>query len=150
LTVAAVNVPLGGLVGNGNGLPAMFLIAMALLSLFTVGFVAMTPHIKRPGAFYSYIREALGRPLGVGSGALALTAYAMNLVGLVAFVGASIANLLVQFGRPGGTWWIWALIVTGLIGILGYKRIDLSGKVLGALLIAETAVILVIDGAAIM
>lgn len=150
LTVAAANVPLGALIGNGNGLPAMFIAAMVLLSLFTVGFVAMTPHVKQPGAFYSYIREALGPPLGVGSGALALTAYAMNLVGLVAFVGASIANLLIQFGVPGGTWWVWAIAVSGLIAILGYKRIDLSGRVLGALLIAETAVILLIDGAAIV
>ncbi|MBB5685697.1 APC family permease [Sphingobium boeckii] len=150
LTVAAANVPLGALVGNGAGLPAMFLAGMVLLSLFTVGFVAMTPHVKHPGAFYSYIREALGRPMGVGSGMLALTAYAVNLVGVVAFVGASVANLLIQFGAPGGQWWIWALVAISLIGILGYKRIDLSGQVLGGLLIAETAIILVIDGAAII
>jgi len=150
LTVAAADVPIGALVGNGNGLPAMFLVAMMLLSLFTVGFVAMTPHVKHPGAFYSYIREALGRPMGVGSGLLALTAYAMNLVGLVAFVGASVANLLHQFGLPGSKWWVWALAAIGVIAVLGYKRIDLSGKVLGSLLIAETAIMLLIDGAAII
>ena len=55
-------VPLGIASGNGAGFPATFIAATVILLFFSVGFTAMTPHVQEAGAFFSYVRTALGFP----------------------------------------------------------------------------------------
>ncbi|MEV1064609.1 APC family permease [Streptomyces sp. NPDC050263] len=150
LTVAALSTPIGILVGNGPGYPAAYMAATVILALFAVGFVAMTPHVGEAGAFYTYVTRGLGRRLGVGTGFLALVTYTANMFGILGFIGQAISNLLVQYGLPAGKWWVWAAAVIALVGFLGYRRIDLSGKVLGLLLIAEVVVVVVVDAAVLV
>ena len=52
LTVLGGAAPLGMLLGNGVGFPALFAISGVILLLFAVGLTAMTRVVPRPGAFF--------------------------------------------------------------------------------------------------
>src|SRR5258708_36164818 len=61
--------------GNGVGAPAAWAIAGVILLLFSVGYSAMSRHITNAGAFYAYIANGLGRPVGIGGALGADPAY---------------------------------------------------------------------------
>ena len=75
LTVIAGTIPLGVGAGNGAAFPATFVLCAVVLLLFAVGFCAMSPHVPDAGAFFTYVRHGLGRPLGMGAAFLALATY---------------------------------------------------------------------------
>ncbi|GAA4696829.1 APC family permease [Pseudonocardia yuanmonensis] len=145
LTVIAGTVPLGLAAGNGAAFPTTFALCMGILLLFAVGFCAMSRHVPNAGAFYSYVQRGLGRPLGLGSAFLALVTYAAVQLAVFGYIGAVIDALVQHWGGPALPWWVWTLVVVAVVGVLGYRHIELSGKVLGALLIAEVAIVLVFD-----
>src|SRR4029453_5277910 len=130
-------------VGNTAG-PLVSLVVAAILSVFTVGFVAMSRHIVNSGAFYSYISHGLGRVLGVAAAFVALPAYAMMQIGLFGLFGVVASGVLAALGLS-ASWFACALVAWALVAVLGVRWVDLSGKVLGVLLVAEIAVVLVYD-----
>ena len=50
-----------------------------------------------------------------------------------------------SYGGPSLPWWLWAVLAVAVVGLLGYRHIDLSSKVLGVLLIAEVGIVLLLD-----
>ncbi|QJY49162.1 APC family permease [Pseudonocardia broussonetiae] len=145
LTVIAGTVPLGLAAGNGAAFPTTFALCCGILLLFAVGFCAMSRHVPDAGAFYAYVQRGLGHPLGLGSAFLALVTYAAVQLAVYGYIGAVIDALVQNWGGPVVPWWIWSLLVVAVVGLLGFRNIELSGKVLGALLIAEVAIVLVFD-----
>ena len=63
--------------GNGLGAPAAFMFATVILTIFSVGYVAMSRKVTTAGGFYSYISHGLGRELGLGTGFGAVVAYSV-------------------------------------------------------------------------
>ncbi|MEC4840405.1 APC family permease [Mycobacteroides chelonae] len=144
LAVVTASVPLIISVSHSSAAPQFFLVAMVVLALFSVGFTSMGKHVPNAGAFYSYIQCGLGRHCGVGAAALALGSYAVMLLGLYTYLGVATSALLttIHLGVP---WWASALGWICLVGVLGYRDIELSSKVLGVLLVAETLAVVVVD-----
>ncbi|WP_307837895.1 APC family permease [Actinoplanes teichomyceticus] len=130
-------------VGN-TALPLVYVVVAAILSIFTVGFVAMSRHIVNSGAFYSYISHGLGRELGIAGALVALAAYSMMQAGLFGLFGVVSSNVLAAVGLN-ASWVACALVAWAIVAVLGMLWVDLSGKVLGVLLIAEIAVVLIYD-----
>ena len=124
--------------------PVVYIVVAAILSIFTVGFVAMSRHIVNSGAFYSYISHGFGRELGVAAAFVALPAYAMMQIGLFGLFGVVASNVVAAFGVT-TSWVVCALVAWALVTVLGMLWVDLSGKVLGILLAAEILVVLVYD-----
>ena len=62
------NVPFGSGFGNGIYIPAAFLLATIVLTIFSVGFAAMAQKVSSVGGFYSYISLGLGRDMGMAAG----------------------------------------------------------------------------------
>ncbi|MDD7966633.1 APC family permease [Actinomycetospora lemnae] len=145
LTVIAGTIPLGVGAGNGAAFPMTFVLCAVVLLLFAVGFCAMSPHVPDAGAFFTYIRHGLGRPLGLGAAFLALATYTAVQAAVYGYIGAAINELVTSFGGPSVPWWAWTLLVVAVVGVLGYRHIELSSRVLGVLLIAEIAIVLVLD-----
>jgi len=138
-------VPLGIAQGNGAGFPATFVVATVILLLFSVGFTAMTPYVDEAGAFFSYVRKALGFPLGIGIAFVAVVSYlAMEaaVYGLLGPAGVAIVGL---FGGPALPWWLFAALAFLVTTYLGYRNIELSSRVLAVLLTAEIAIVAVLD-----
>jgi amino acid transporter len=138
-------VPLGISLGNGTGFPATFVIASVVLLLFSVGFTAMTPHVRAAGAFYSYIDRGLGRGAGLGAGFTALLSYLTLEAGVYGLIGPGIDNLLQSYGVGHVSWWVYAAATFALVAFLGYRNIELSGKVLAVGLVSEVLIVVVLD-----
>ena len=145
LTVIGGNVPLAVGLGNGPGAPVGFLIAAAVLLLFSVGFVTMTPYVKEAGAFFSYATEGLGHRFGMGVAAVALVAYTAIQVGIYGYFGWAANDTMRFYGGPEIPWPVYSFIILGCVAYLGYRHIDLSAKVLGVALVLEVSIVVLID-----
>jgi amino acid transporter len=131
------------IVGN-TAVPVVYLVVAAILSVFTVGFVAMSRHIVNSGAFYSYISHGLGRVVGVGAAFVALPAYSLMQIGLFGLFGSAASGILAELGLT-VSWYGCAIAAWLLVAVLGLLWVDLSGKVLAILLVAEISVVLIYD-----
>ena len=130
-------------IGN-TAVPVSYLVAAATLSIFTVGFVAMSRHIVNSGAFYSYISHGLGRVAGVSAAFVALPAYSIMQIGLFGLFGVVGSGVLGAMNVRVS--WFWCALAAWLVvALLGLLWVDLSGRVLAILLIAEILVVLVYD-----
>ncbi len=138
------NLPIALGRGNGAGIPGAFLIAAVTLLCFAVGYAAMSRRIVNTGAFYTYIAHGLGKPLGVGGAFIALAAYITFTIGM-AGACAYYMHLVLTPATHVPEWIAYAAFAIALTGILGYRSIDLSSRVLGVLMSAEIAVLAVFD-----
>src|SRR5690625_4093820 len=135
LAVVGGNVPLTIVSGNGPGAPVGFIVAMLVMLFFSVGFVTMTPFVKEPGAFYAYIRKSFGRRIGLPSAYLALVTYTAILVANFAFGGAVLNGYFNSTFGISIPWWVFGFILVAIVGFFGYRKIDLSAKVLSVILV---------------
>ncbi|MDN7437350.1 APC family permease [Burkholderia multivorans] len=132
--------------GIGIGAPLLFIALGLLMGLFAVGYTVMSRHLPHPGAFYSYITAGLGRPLGLGSSFVAMLSYTIAMIAALIFTSNAIEMLVhTTFHGPDITWWVWALAFVATVAILGYRRVDVSAKLLGILLSLEFLIVVVWD-----
>ncbi|QLF91928.1 APC family permease [Pseudomonas sp. ABC1] len=145
LTVMAANTPL--MIGLGNGAAAPFdaLVAMLIMFMFSVGFVAISRHIGNAGAFYACIQKGLGRVTGLGAATLAMVSYSLFLLAIGTYVGYASSELLHSLTGLNLPWWLLTLAAIAIIGVLGYRRIEMSSRFLGIALILEIAVVLLLN-----
>jgi amino acid transporter len=131
---------------TGNlGLPAAFVVVGLVLGVFSVGYVAMGRHLPHAGAFYAYCAHGLGRWVGVGVAWMALLAYNLIQVSLFGAIGAASSPLVKDWAGVDLPWWVYAAVMWALVAVLGIARVDLNGRVLAALLVAEVTLIVVYD-----
>ncbi|MFT4212991.1 MAG: APC family permease [Microbacterium sp.] len=147
LTVVGGAAPLGILLGNGVGFPSLYAISAVILLLFSVGLAAMTRHVPKPGAFFTYVGYGLGRSAGLAAAWIAMLTYTTIQVSVYGYIGYILSVTVTSLGGPSVAWWAYSLLVIALVGVLGYRHIDLSSKVLGVLLVAEVAIVLLMVAA---
>lgn len=138
------NIPLAVIFGNGPGVPAAFVIATVILLCFAIGYAAMSRRVVNTGAFYTYVARSLGKPSGVAAAYVAVLAYGALTFGLAGAFGYYTALVLDGLGVT-VAWWQLALPAIVLVGILGYRSVDLSAKVLGTLMVLEFAILTAYD-----
>ena len=131
--------------GNGIGIAGAFLVVAAVLTIFAVGYVAMSKHITNAGAFYSFITAGLGRPFGLGSASLAIFAYNAIQLGVIGGFGYYAAQFVDRHTKLGLPWWVYSFIAMGAALFLGVRRIHAGARVLAVLLTLETAIILILN-----
>ena len=139
------NVPLAVVYGNGVGLPVAYLVAALVLICFSTGYAAMSRRVVNTGAFYTYISRALGKDIGVGAAYLALTSYTAMTCGLAGAFGYFMHELIFSAAAVDIPWPILSAIGVVIVALLGYRSVDLSAKILGFLMIAEFAVLVVFE-----
>jgi amino acid transporter len=145
LGLVAGGVPLAFAVSGSPGMPLYFALSTVMLLIFAVGFTQMTGRVRNAGAFYAYVQAGLGRIPGLSAATLALFSYTLLLVGVNAYVGVATSNVIERYADVGSPWWLWAFVSLGIIAFLGYRDIELSAKVLGAVLVLESLLLLVMD-----
>ncbi|AHI21527.1 APC family permease [Corynebacterium vitaeruminis] len=143
LTVIGGGLPIGMVSGNGAGYPAMYAVCAAILLVFSVGLTTMSRRIREPGAFFSYVEAATDRRLGMGTAYLALLTYTAIQFSVYAFLGVQLANVVALTGLE-LPWWVFTLAMVAVVGLLGYRDIELSSKALGVALVGEIAITLAI------
>lgn len=152
-TVLAFTAPLGVVFGFvsvnisfGIAVPIAFIAVAILMTLFALGFTSMTKAIPKPGAFYTYIREGLGRPLGLGGSFLALGTYGFNITSAMVVGGIAVNNLVSAFsGTAPIPWWVWSAIMLAVAWTLSYFNVELSAKVLATVLVIEVTAVTIFD-----
>jgi amino acid transporter len=142
------NLPLALSRGNGAGMPGAFLLATLTLVCFAVGYAQMSRRVVNTGAFYTYVAMGLGKPVGVGAAFVAMVAYVSMTIGMAGAVGYFISLIAQSLGFS-VPWIPFAAAGVVITGVLGYRSIDLSSKLLGALMVAEIAVLAVFDGSVV-
>ena len=139
------NVPFAAGFGNGIYVPAAFLLATIVLTIFSIAFAAMAGKVSSVGGFYSYISLGLGRDMGMAAGMASFVSYSVfeaSLCGLFAFFG----NSWIKTHLGVDIEWIWlALFMIVLISILAYRDVQLSVAVLGVALILEVVILTIFN-----
>lgn len=145
LTATTGVLPLSILFSANSAAPFYFVVAIAVLGLFSVGYTAMSKTVENAGAFYSYIEAGLGRSVGNAAAMLALGAYTLTVLALTTYAGPFASQLAATFTPwDNSPWWLWSVVCWAVLMFLGYRDIELSSKVLSVLLVLESAVVVIL------
>jgi amino acid transporter len=150
ITAMTGNLPIIIGSGSGSAAPAAFVFVTAVLTVFTVGYVAMAKHITAAGAFYGYISHGLGRVAGMASGLLAVLAYMVfeaSIVGIFAYFAQ------VAFESQFGVHWPWQVFALAMLAVtatLTYFDLEVASKVLCVFLIGEVVMLTLLSGAVLV
>jgi len=145
LSVIAGGFPIGIMLGNGAGTPALLILALLVLLAFSAGYTAMARHMTNAGGFYAFTSCGLGGLAGGAAGVLAMFAYNILQVGLYGMFGGVVSGTMASVFNLNLPWWCYSLLAMASVAILGYRKIDLSARVLSVVVIAEYLAILILD-----
>ncbi|UVC07993.1 APC family permease [Rhizobium sp. TH2] len=144
LTGVAGAMPLAFLLGNGTGIPATFVLMTLIMLAFSAGYVAMSRDVKNAGAFYAYAARGLGGRTAGAVAIIAVVAYNAMQFGLIGLLGGVASGVFGGFGLT-LPWYVWSLIAIALVGILGYRQVELSAKIMVFLVLLEYIIVLIVD-----
>lgn len=139
------NTPISVGYGNGLGTPAGFIFATVVLTIFSVGYIAMSRKVTTAGGFYSFISHGLNRELGMASGFAMVAAYSVFEVSLVGGFAYFAQLKLLRYGAHVEWYWCGLFMIT-LIAVLTYFDVRLSARILGLALLCEIVLLLIFDG----
>ena len=143
LTAVVGATPAAFAFGNGAGVPGAFVLAGILYLLFSVGFTAMSRHVGGAGAFYTYITHGIGKPAGVGGALMALVTYSAVQIAVYGLFGLFMAGAMAPLVEL--PWWVWSFAALVVVHVCGQRNIAFSGAILGVCMIAEIAILLLLD-----
>ncbi|GAB7067255.1 APC family permease [Mycobacterium hodleri] len=138
------NTPIGFTLGNGAGLPIVFLVAGLVLGCFAVGYVAINRAVPGGGGFARYVHAGFGPGAGLGAAYATTLAYGAGTIGITAAAGY-FADVIAQAHGLDLPWWIYSVIALLIVGTLGRHAADLSATVLLVMIVAEFAMLVVLD-----
>jgi amino acid transporter len=138
------NTPIGFTLGNGAGLPIVFLVAGVVLGCFAVGYVAINRAVPGGGGFARYVHAGFGPGAGLGAAYATTLAYGAGTIGITAAAGY-FADVIAQGHGLHLPWWIYSVVALIIVGFLGRHAADLSATVLLVMIVAEFAMLVVLD-----
>ncbi|WP_321893457.1 APC family permease [Paraburkholderia tropica] len=147
LIALAGGAPIVIALGNGIGAVGTYALIGILYLVFSVGFCAMSPHVKNGGAFFAYIARGTNLQLGVGAAFIAIFLYNSTVVGLYAMIGFFISLAIQTHLGLTIPWWLCSILSTGVVYYFGYRNINFSGRVLFALMLLEVGLLVALDAA---
>lgn len=128
-----------------NGILIGYCIPFAVILFFSVGYVAITKYVDRPGAFYAYITAGLGKKAGLGGAFIAVFGYAILLISTWLGFGCLLGQSIVAFGGPELPWYVCAFIGIAITAVLAIFSVNISAGVLVALMGCEAIIIIIFD-----
>jgi amino acid transporter len=143
LTAMLFNVPVA-VQGGGYGAPAAFLIATIALTIFSVGYIAMSRRVTSAGGFYTFVSRGLGRVAGVGAGLLIGLCYVIFVAAVIGVMGYFAATSIQTWTGVELPAWVYMAIGLAIMSALAWFHIELTAKVLGVMLVAEVLALLVL------
>ncbi len=145
LTGVVGALPITLFIGNGVGVPGVFIMAGFLLLLFSFGFVAMGKYVVNAGAFYAYIVQGIGIRSGFAGLGAALLAYCAIQLSVSAMFGFFTQHLVVSHLGIDIPWWGYSIFMQIIVILLGVSRVEIGGKILGLIMILEVSIVLLLD-----
>jgi amino acid transporter len=130
--------------------PAAFVVVAVGLAVWSIGYAAMSRHVHNAGAFAAFITSGLGRIPGVGASVLSLVSYNAIQISLYGLFGVVASGFATEHLGSTWPWWVWAGGAMAAVGVLGMRRVKLSGRVLAVLLAVEVGAVLLFDAGAFL
>ncbi len=143
LTAMLFNVPVA-VQGGGYAAPAAFLIATVALTIFSVGYIAMSRRVTSAGGFYTFVSRGLGRITGVGAGLLIGLCYIIFVAAVIGVMGYFAATSIQTWSGVELPAWVYMALGLAIMSTLAWFHIELTAKVLGVMLVAEVLALLVL------
>ncbi|WP_018351978.1 APC family permease [Longispora albida] len=141
LTVNAGVIPTGYTATGVVGMPLTIVTVGCVLAVFCVGYLAMAQRMPSAGGMYTFIAAGLGRAPGVGAAWLAVASYMGVQAAAYGLIGSAVTPLLHGWWGISPPWWAVALACWAAVGVLGVRKITLSGRVMAVLCVAELAAV---------
>ena len=124
----AFSIPIG--MAFGGGATPLAVVLALIASLFVASSIGqLAKHMPSAGSFYTYVSNSIHPGLGF------LVGWAFELALLIggAFLATQIGiivsgTLTSEFGTPASLWWIWMVLGTVLVFVLGYLGIRASTR----------------------
>ncbi|HKT03308.1 MAG TPA: APC family permease, partial [Rugosimonospora sp.] len=143
------NMPLALVYGNGVGLPAMFLVSTIVLLCFAVGYAAMNRRVVSTGAFYTYVECGLGRVPAAGVAYLAVLSYTVLTLGYAGAFGYFVHVVMHTVGTE-VPWEVPSAFALFVVGILGYRSVTLSARIITVLMVIEFSALFLLNGGIVL
>lgn len=151
--VVAAVAPMAAIVGaspvvfsaNGISAPLTYLVAALLFTVFSVGYVAMSRHITNAGGFVAYIARGLGVRTATAAAALAVLTYTALQAALWSQFSVFAQQLISDKLHVDVPRWILLFGCLAIVTTLTVIGVDVSLKVLGALVALEIAAFVILD-----
>lgn len=140
ITAMTGNVP-AAIAGGGLAGPSAYIVATIVLTIFSVGYVAMARHLTATGAFYGYVSHGLGRVVGMAAGLLCVLAYVVFEASLVGIFSSFAHTTFADVFGVHLPWQVWALVMIAIVASLGWFDANVAAKVLGFFLLTEISVL---------
>ncbi|MDG4667182.1 APC family permease [Mycobacterium sp. 236(2023)] len=138
------NTPIGFTLGNGAGLPIIFVVAGLVLGCFAAGYVAINRAVPGGGGFARYVAAGFGPAAGLGAAYATTIAYGSGTIGITAAAGY-FADVIAEGYGLDLPWWLYSVVALVIVGTLGRHAADLSATVLLVMIVAEFAMLIVLD-----
>jgi amino acid transporter len=138
------NTPIGFTLGNGAGLPIIFLVAGLVLACFAAGYVAINRAVPGGGGFARYVHAGFGPGAGLGAAYATTLAYGSGTIAITAAAGY-FADVIAAGHGLHLPWWLYSIVAMVIVGTIGRYAADLSAKVLLVMIVAEFAMLIVLD-----
>ncbi|NKS54387.1 amino acid permease [Rhodococcus hoagii] len=129
LTSMASTIPLSLAFGAGSGTIGLILVALALLGLYAVGYVAISRHVVNAGAAYAFVGYGLGRTAGAAVAMVLVVTYNLAAAAMAAIAGYFSDQLVSTYAGVDLPWWIYTATILAVVAILGYRGIADAKKV---------------------
>lgn len=115
-----------GVLVAGGSFPLAVIIALiaCVLLAFSIGQLAI--HLPSAGGFYTYVSRGLGRSLGFLTGWLTIPVYLLFMPVNLLIFGFLTEGLVQQEFNVDITWWIWAVALAVVMGLLTFFGIRIS------------------------
>jgi amino acid transporter len=149
LAAMMFNIPVAVL-GGGFAVPAAFLVATIVLTIFSVGYIEMSQRVTAAGGFYTFITRGLGPVAGLGSGlliALCYVIFSAAVAGVLGYFASTSFNEWFGIDLPA---YVYTFTSLAVISAFSWFHIELTAKILGAALVAEVLALLILAVAVIV
>lgn len=150
--VVASAAPLGAFVGGspvlyafaGSATPLVYILAGLVMAVFAVGYLKMSRHTLNASGFVSYISKGLGNRAGGAAAGLAVVTYTALQIGFFGLFGVFARGLFAEHLGLDLPELVWILLALVFVTVLTASGVDASFMVLGILIAAELAVLVVL------
>jgi amino acid transporter len=150
ITAMTGNLPVAVGFGNGLGAPGGFVIATIVLTIFSVGFIALARHITAAGAFYTFVSRGWSKIPGLPAGVMSMFTYMTMEAALIGIFSAFADQAFTaQFGID-LPWIVYAAVCLVAIAVLSHWDISVAAKVLAVVLVAEMTMLTITAVAGLM
>lgn len=141
LTLVVTLTPLV-LIEGGVTAPGLYLVAGAIMFVFSVGWMAMSRYVRHAGAFFATVSYGLGRPAGAGAAFVAVLAFLGLQIATYGVFGVFTADILAGRLSIEVPWWAIAIAIAAIITYIAYRGVLVSARLLGIALVLEVVTLL--------